>query len=57
MAEYKTITELKKHISDFKKSEYANILSDDFIAGYECALSVFERIIAQLPGMKEGAEE
>ena len=54
MAEYRDVAELKKHIADFKKSDFAKSLSDDYVAGYECALSVVERIIADLPAMKEG---
>ena len=48
MAECKDISGIKKHITDFKKSDLTENLSDDYIAGYMCALSVFERIMTDL---------
>lgn len=56
MPEYKDIAELKKHIEDFKKSDCAKTLPSGFMLGYACAVSVFERILADAPAMEEGAE-
>lgn len=49
MAEYKDITELKKQISNLKKS--ISSPNSDYITGYISALSVVEGMIAGLPSV------